>query len=155
MNRQIAIALGRPAVGRWGADMTPDMAVNAIAVTMGRSVSEVWALGLDHHQLDTLAGWLFDHPLLNPPPIRAKPITYRCAHCGRLVHGTWTTRKPKYCSKSCNQAAYRKRKRDRELAALEAQRARPVALKRKPGGGFKVLHTGAAEHTSAARAVAP
>ena len=121
--------------------MTPDMAVNAIAATMGRPVSEVWALGLTHSQLDTLGGWLFEHPLLNPPPIHAKPITYRCAHCGRLVHGSWTTRKPKYCGKSCNQAAYRKRKRDRELAALEAQHTRPAALVRKAsGGGFRVVH---------------
>jgi len=118
--------------------MTPDVAVNAIAVTMGRPVAEVWALGLDDDQLDTLAGWLFDHPLLNPPPIHAKPITFRCAHCGRTVTTTWTTRKPKYCGKSCNQGAYRKRKRDRERAALEAQRTRPAALERKAGGGFQV-----------------
>jgi len=121
--------------------MTPDVMINAIAVTMGRPVSEVWALGLTHYQLDALGGWLFEHPLLNPPPISAKPITYRCAHCGRLVHGSWTTRKPLYCGKSCNQAAYRKRKRDRELVALEAQRPRARELVRKPGGhGFKVAH---------------
>lgn len=121
--------------------MTPDTAVNAIAATMRRPVADVWALGLDHHQLDTLAGWLFEHPLLNPPPIHAKPITYRCAHCGRVVTTTWTTRKPKYCGKSCNQGAYRKRKRDRERAALEAQRTRPAALERKAGGGLRVLRS--------------
>lgn len=114
--------------------MTPDVMLNAIAGTLGRPIAEVWALGLDQHQLDTLAGWLAAHPLLNPPPIHAKPITFRCAHCGRLVETTWTTRKPKYCSKTCNQGAYRKRKR----AALEAQRTRPAALVRQPSGGFRV-----------------
>lgn len=120
--------------------MTPDIALTTIATATGRTVSEVWALGLSYDQAGVLADWLMQNPLLNPPPIRRKPITYRCAHCGKLVESTWTTRRPKYCSKSCNQAAYRKRKRDRELAALEAQRTRPAALVRKPGGGFKVLH---------------
>jgi len=120
--------------------MTPDLSTNAIASALRRPVAEVWALDLTRDQRDVLAAWLFDHPLLNPPPLHAKPITYRCAHCGRLVHGTWTTHKPKYCGKSCNQAAYRKRKRDRERAAIEAQRTRPAALVRH-GNGFRVART--------------
>lgn len=118
--------------------MVPNIAVSAIAIALGRPVSDVWALGLDRAQLDTLAGWLFAHPLLNPPPIHAKPIIFRCAHCGRTVTTTWTTRKPKYCGKSCNQGAYRKRKRDREQAERAAQRTRPAALLRNVGGGYMV-----------------
>lgn len=121
--------------------MTPDVALTTIATVTGRHVSEVWALGLSYDQAGVLADWLMTNPLLNPPPIRAKPLTYRCAHCGRLTSTTWTTRKPLYCSKSCNQAAYRKRKRDRDLVAIEASRPRARELQRKPGGhGFRVAH---------------
>lgn len=136
--------------------MTPDVAIEWLAWATQRTVADVAALGLGRDQLVTLAGWLAARPLLNP--YRARPLktgTFRCACCGKPFVREYRTNKPVYCGPSCRQKAYRKRKRDRELAALEAQRTRPAALVRKPGGGFKVLHASAAEHTSAARAVAP
>lgn len=117
--------------------MTEHEAATWIAFVARRSVDDVLALGMDYDAMSTLGYWLASNPaleLLDPPQhIYDKPITFRCT-CGKEVHTTYRTRRPKYCSPACRQRAYRRRK----AQALEAQPTRPAALVRN-GRGFRVM----------------
>ena len=48
-----------------------------------------------------------------------KQVTW-CGHCKQLIEHEWSHkgRLRKYCSNKCRQAAYRERKRRREITAL-------------------------------------
>lgn len=120
--------------------MTDHEAATWIAFVTRRSVDDVLALGMDSNAMSTLGDWLASNPaleLLDPPQhIHDKPITFRCGGCGREVHSSYRTRRPKYCSSACRQRAYRQRK----IQALEAQPTRPAALVRSGNGrGFRVM----------------
>ena len=113
-----------------------------IAFATRRDVADVLALGLSVEQLATLGGWLSQNALLNPPAlVPMKTGEFTCACCGEKFTATYRTKRPKYKDKAHKARAYRARRRDRELAAIEAQRPRAVALRRNGNGkGFKVVH---------------
>lgn len=125
--------------------MTPDIAIQWVAYAVQQPVEQVLALGLDHDQLVTLAGWIAERPLINPTVSRPiKGTEFTCACCGKTFWREYRTSRPKYCSPACKQKAYRQRKRERALAALEAKRSAPAGLVRKANGGFSVVRGSAA-----------
>jgi hypothetical protein len=111
-----------------------------IAFATRRGIDDVMALGLTPRQIETLGRWLAENRLLNPPAlVPMKTGEFTCACCGEKFTAQYRTKRPKYKDKAHKARAYRARRRDRELAAIEAQRPRAVALQRA-GNGFKVVH---------------
>lgn len=114
-----------------------------IAFATRRDVADVMALGLTPRQIETLGRWLSENKLLNPPtlqPLKLGRFVCQCG-CGETFEREYRTKKPLYRNAAHKARAYRARRRDRELAAIDAQRPRAVGLERSGNGrGFKVLH---------------
>lgn len=120
---------------QWGSE-----AARWIAFATRRDVGDVLSLGLSADQIATLGAWLSQNALLNPPALAPmKTGEFVCACCGEKFTATYRTKRPKYKDKAHKARAYRARRRDRELAVIEAQRPRAVALQRA-GNGFLVVH---------------
>jgi len=136
--------------------MTENEALQWLAYATRQPVDQVLAWELAPWQIAAVGAALAQNPLINPPsrcPVKTREFV--CAHCGQKFEAQYRTKRPRYCGRACKARAQRQRDSARHWQAVEAARPRAAALVRKPGGGFKVLHTSAAEHTSAARAVAP
>ncbi len=121
---------------QWGSE-----AARWIAFATRRDVGDVLALGLSANQIATLGAWLSQNALLNPPalaPMKTGEFVCACG-CGETFTAQYRTKRPKYRNAAHKARAYRARRRDRELSAIEAQRPRAVALQRN-GKGFKVVH---------------
>lgn len=125
--------------------MTEYEALQVVANGLKLPIEHVASLGLrPADQLLPLAFAIIDHPLLNPPGLREKEITFKCACCGVKVRTTYVTSRPKYCSKTCRQKAYRRRQREAFEQAVVEQRGEPAGLVRKANGGFRVMRDSAA-----------
>jgi len=122
--------------------MTPDAAVQWISYATKQPVDRVLALGLTADQIVMLGGALASNPLINPPvkkPLKQGEFVCACG-CGETFEAEYRTSKPKYKNAAHKARAYRARRRERELAALEAARPRAVGLIPKRSGGFQVVH---------------
>lgn len=117
--------------------MTPEVAVSWIAYVTKRPVPEVLELGLEHDQLATLGRWLAANPLINPPtdiPVKVGEFVCQCG-CGERFTAEWRTKRPQYLNATHKARAYRARKRERQDAALLAERGQPVGLVWENGRG--------------------
>lgn len=109
--------------------MTSEDAVLWIAYACRQPVEDVRALRLEDDQAVTLAQWLSARGVINPmEPRPIKSADFTCACCGTTFHREYRTSKPKYCSRTCQQKAYRRRQREKHHQTLTELRGRPTGL---------------------------